>query len=1218
MKCPKCGTDNKEGRKFCRQCGASLLGCPNCGFENEPGDRFCGGCGEPLEEAAAVPTAQKPPETPAVKRGDLWGKLEGVVSKGVLNNILSEFEHHVGERRNVTIVMADISGYTTLAESLEPEEAREIVNVFFEHWVPIIYKYDAHVHKFVGDQVLALFGAPIALDDAPQRALRASLEMRESLGRINGDIEARFPRRLNEPLSAHIGVNSGIVVWGEMGPDRTIDVMGDAVNVAARLEHLSQAGEILVSDETVRVGGAGFEFASKGEQSLGGREQKVEVHQLVGIRGVSAPRREVELVGRDKEMGILWEVLEEVAGGERRIVGVVGEAGIGKSRLVGEFAEQAGEERATVLQAHCLSYGANMAYLPFAELVNRYFKIEEADGESVGLRKIEAQLGRLDCPREDVHSLGAMLGYRSSAAALQHLRADERRGAIFRAMGRLLSGLATQGPLIVLFDDVHWIDETSRDLLQLLLEQMKEKPVMFLLVFRSGFHHAWEAIEGYREVLLDRLGPEDSQRLLDSLLERYSLDGRVERQVLARSQGNPLCMVEIVRSIQEAGGSSLTDEELDGLLKKIPATLWDIIMTRVDRLEPRLKDIVRAASVIGRRFSERVLGGVVNMPQQELVRELGRLEEVELFRADSELQGEGWRFEHPLAQEVAYDSLVLADRRRLHVRVAEATERLLGEEGKRLECETLARHYYEGRVPEKAAEYNSLAAERGRENFAYPEALTFCQRALEMLEVMPASDRTREVRIRVLRTQGLVWQFQGKAQEAKPNFVAALRLSREMGNAPLFADAHFNLGYAEFSLGEMEKAKEYFAMALRLWEKLGTDEEVARSHVGVGTCLYFLGDHEGALRHFEESLNLQRQLGIPEDPSAVNNAGDIYMSMGDFDRAVEAYRRALELSRARGRDDKRGEAYATLNLAVALENQGDRRESLEPAQRALELAAQTGERFLEGLVNCELSHFLFHLGRYEEGLEHGEKALALAQEVGSQEYAGQARAFLARIWAELGEEEKALATLREVAQAAETSGMRRIVAVASWCAGEILGSFLNDWQASQAEYHKARLIFQRLRMKKEEAITALGCALAEGRLGEINKAEQEARSALEELEQMKAKDGIATALFALGQILEAKGDLEGAADSYARCREVAEAIEDPSITWKALVALSRVADRKGNERESAEYVRLARTLADSLLSHFHNSQLKEKFAAKLEARMGILAVEEKVGGSQSW
>jgi class 3 adenylate cyclase/tetratricopeptide (TPR) repeat protein len=1208
--------DNKEGRKFCRQCGASLLGCPKCGFVNEPGDMFCGDCGEPLQEAAS-PTAAAPTPTavapPAAGGGELWGRLQNVVSQRVINNILTEFKQHVGERRNVTIVMADISGYTTLSESFEPEEATEIVTVFFEHWVPIIYKYEAHVHKFVGDQILALFGAPIALEDAPQRALRACLEMRESLTQINQKVNQKFPRRLGDPLSAHIGVSTGIVAWGEVGPDRSIDVMGIPVNVAARLEHLSQAGEILISEDTARAGVAGFELASKGKVSLQGIGQDIEVFQLVGTQGISAPERAVRFVGRGKEMAVVKQVLDEVKQGNKRIIAVVGDAGIGKTRFVTEFVCQAEEDKATVLQAHCLSYGGNMAYLPFAGLIRRFMRIEDGDPEAGGLRKIEGQLGRLGCPREDVHSWGVMLGYQASSAALSHLRADERQGAIFRATLRFLSGLADQGPTVVFLDDVQWIDETSRELLELLLREMDGKPVMFVLAFRPDLHHSWGALQGYREIPLERLSDQDSEQLLDALLSRYSLDGRAKKQVLARSQGNPLCMVEIVRSLQEAGGASLSDEALENLLKKIPGTLWDIIMARIDVLEPGLKELVRAASVVGREIPKQVLADVLGLAQAELDKALARLNEVEILGPKSGLQ-ELWEFEHPLAQEVAYESLILADRRRLHVRVGEATERLYGDEAKRLKAEVLARHYYEGRQPDKAAEYNSLAAERGRENFAYPEALRFCERSLEMLETVPPSDKAREVRIRALRTQGLVWQFQGKAQEAKQNFIACLRLARETRNLKLLADAHYNVGHADFSLGEVETAKEYFTMALRLWRDLGVDDEVARSHVGIGTCLYFLGNHEGALEHFEESTNLLRELGIPEDPSAVNNAGDIYMSMGDFDRAVEAYQKALELSRARGREDKRGEAYASLNLAVALESQGDYVASLEPARRALALAEQMGERFLVSLVNCEMAHFLFHLGTYQEALQHGEKALLLAEEIGNQEYAWQAKAFLARIWAELGEEDKAVALLDDAAEGADRAGIRRILALASWVRAEILGPLLRDWQASAQHYHKARLIFQRLKTNKDEAIMALGCFGAQGRLGQFEKADLDCREVLDKLEKMGSKDGMVTALFTLAQVWEAAERPTTASDYYRRCWELAERIEDPSFCWKALVGLSRTVKAQGEEPESAEYHRLAERAAGSILANLRDPQLRQTFSSALEKRAGLVLAQTAAAG----
>jgi class 3 adenylate cyclase/tetratricopeptide (TPR) repeat protein len=774
MKCPKCLSENREGVKFCEDCGAKMeMLCPGCGASIPPGKKFCGECGHQL---------RKPAEIPAID----YSEPQSYTPKFLADKILTNRSTLEGERKLVTVLFADVANYTSMSEKLDPEEVHQIMDGCFKILMDEIHRYEGTINQFTGDGVMALFGAPVAHEDHAQRACHASLAIQEAVTAYG----QRIGKAHGQDFQMRIGLNSGQVIVGAIGDDLRMDytAVGDTSNLAARMESMAEPGSILVSDNTHKLVGYFFEFDPLGKIQIKGKDQPQEAHKLIRATDVatrieaSLVKGLTELVGRRPEMDILHTAWQKVKSGEGRVVDVVGEAGVGKSRLIYEFQQTIGKE-ATFLTGVCIQYGRSINFLPLIDVVKAAFGIKEGMSEQEVQQRIEETA---------TESLAAMIPFYLNLLSLKtedpkfnSLNPEGRKFGTFEAVKDLLVSLSEESPLIVFIEDIHWIDKISEDFFNFFTHSIHGCPIMMLTAYRPEAEPPWTKGAHYRQLGLQTLSAKSSVRLVRNILGDPKLDPNLEEKIVAKTGGNPFFVEEIVRELLERGDvlqkgdRYVSQKPIDQL--NIPSSVQGVLAARMDRLSEDLKQTMQVASVIGRDFAYKILRSIMQLGD-ELRGHLTNLVGVEVLYEKALYPELEYIFKHALTQEVAYDSLLKQRRREIHGRIARTIEELYAD---RLEqhYELLAHHWELSDSPDRSIEYLVLAGEKSNRNQAANATVDFYTRALKQLEkVGKVSDINLMMQIRAGLADSL--HSMGKIEEGFENYQEAMRLAEESEDQP--------------------------------------------------------------------------------------------------------------------------------------------------------------------------------------------------------------------------------------------------------------------------------------------------------------------------------------------------------------------------------------------------------------------------------------------------
>ncbi len=733
MKCPRCQEENPAGAKFCNGCGARLeLVCQACSQTNPAGSRFCNGCGKPLDSAAASVPAPK------------FGSLQTYTPKHLAKKILTSKSALEGERKQVTVLFADLKGSMELLADRDPEESRKLLSPVVEHMMEAVHRYEGTVNQVMGDGIMALFGAPLAHEDHAVRACYAALRMQNSVNLYSDEIQ----RSQGIPVMIRVGLNSGEVVVGSVGNDLKMDytAVGQTTHLAARMEQMAKPGSIMVSNDTHKLTLGFFQYTGLGPVQIKGVSEAVEAYELSGVGPfrtrleVAARRGLVRFVGRQPEMEQMRRALDLAKGSRGQIVGVMGEPGVGKSRLFYEFKilEQSG---CLVLQAFSVSHGKAYPYLPLIELLKDYFQIVPQDGEQTRREKVAGKVVVLDQTLEDtLPYLFFLLGISEPGSSLQQMDAQIRRQRTFEAIKRLLLRGSLNLPLLLVFEDLHWVDSETQAFLDFLSESVASARILFLVNYRPEYQHSWVRKTYYTQLRLDPLGPEDAEELLTALLGDGARLTSVRRLILEKTEGNPFFMEEVVQTLAEEkvllGEPGDYRMEMPASELQIPPTVQVTLAARIDRLGVKEKELLQTLAVIGRQFSLNLLKEVVDEPEEELYQLLSHLQGGEFVYEQPAFPEVEYVFKHALTQEVAYNSVLMERRRVLHERTAQAMERLYGD-GLEEHYSDLAHHYSSSGNTEKAVEYLKLAGQQAVQRSANAEAIRYLTTALELLKTLP-------------------------------------------------------------------------------------------------------------------------------------------------------------------------------------------------------------------------------------------------------------------------------------------------------------------------------------------------------------------------------------------------------------------------------------------------------------------------------------------------
>src|SRR5271170_5129548 len=792
MHCSKCGTESTGGRKFCATCGNPLSSrCPKCGAENAPKSAFCEDCGSALAGNAkptAPASAQTGSPTPSIRiRSEQPGVSPAME----------------GERKTVTALFADIKGSMELMEDLDPEEARAIVDPALKLMIDAAHRYAGYVVQSTGDGILALFGAPLAHEDHPQRALYAALRMQEDLKRHSDRVRAEG----GLPIQARIGVNTGEVVMRSIqtGAGQTeYTPIGHTTNLASRMQTAAPVGSIAVSEATRRLCEGYFILKPLGATKVKGVSEPVNVYEVTGLGPLrtrlqrSAGRGLTKFVGRQREMEALRHAADRAISGHGQIVAAMAEPGVGKSRLLFEFkaTSQAGW---MVLETFSISHGKASAYLPVLDLLHGYFKITGEDDQRTRREKVAGKIAILDRSLEDtVAYLYALLGIVEGEDPLMQMDAQIKKRRTFEAIKRLLLRESLNQPLMVIFEDLHWIDEQTQEFLNLLADSIGTAQILLLVNYRPEYSHHWNSKTYYTQLRLDPLGKESAEEMLSALVGASADVRPLKRLIIERTVGNPFFMEETVQVLLDDGALA-RDRGLTKLTKplaelKIPPTVQGILAARIDRLPPDAKDLLQALAVIGREFPLLLIRAVTGKSEDDLNQMLGNLQLAEFIYEQPAVGDVEYSFKHALTQEVAYNSVLVERRKQLHDRAGIVLESMFAAQlDDRLD--QLAHHYSRSANSEKAVEYLTRAGRQALTRSAFAEAQAQLQRGLEWIKKLPESPERDTLELELARTlaQVLLVTRGFSAPETRAAAERARELAEKGGNLALLVAQVFEI-----------------------------------------------------------------------------------------------------------------------------------------------------------------------------------------------------------------------------------------------------------------------------------------------------------------------------------------------------------------------------------------------------------------------------------------
>jgi len=779
VKCPSCQIEAPSDAEFCPDCGTSLLvPCPQCRTSNSAGNRFCKKCGHALGLARSA------------VEGERFAAPNAYTPQHLAEKILTSRAALQGERKLVTVLFVDVSGFTALSEKLDPEDVHGLMDRAFELMLGEVHRYEGTVNQFLGDGLMALFGAPIAHEDHPARAVHAALGIQHALGAYRDELSAR--RGIE--FRIRMGLNSGAVVVGKIGDNLRMDytAVGDTTNLAARLLALAEPGQILVSEDIVKAVGAYFALEPLGEVSVKGKALPVRPYRVEGTRGVRS-RLEAEsergltpLVGREHEQALLRDSFAEAQEGRGQAVFVYGEAGIGKSRLLLEFRRHAETMGARWILGRCVSYGHTIAHVPVLDLMRDLFGIKEGDGmETMGEKIADGVRSAGDGVTWTAPFLRSLFSLDPEDATVKAMIPAQRKGRTTEGVRDLLLAYATERPLVLVVEDLHWIDSHSEDILRLLLDGMAAGSLMVVLTYRPGYAQTFGERTYFTRITLRALPEAQTAAMVQRAL-RGDVPADACLLIARKAEGNPLFVEELAKSLVEDGALERVGEGYR-LVRPladahIPETIQGVIMARIDRLPEASKTALQIASVIGREFTARLVERVAAL-ECEARQALGELRTVELIYEKARSPELEYMFKHALTHDVAYESLLRQSRRELHHRTGRVIEELYADRLPEF-YETLAFHFTRGEAWPQAVDYLLKSALKARASFDYAEGRRLCAEATEILQ--------------------------------------------RRGGAPReLARAHEMLGDLESLLGRLDPANEAYEQALAL-----QDDEAGRRRLG--------------------------------------------------------------------------------------------------------------------------------------------------------------------------------------------------------------------------------------------------------------------------------------------------------------------------------------------------------------------------------------------------
>lgn len=1142
--CIRCGTMNFSGTEQCAACGVELSrGCPKCHALNLPSSHFCGTCGFPLEHE----------DVDAGADGELPVRRE---------------------RRKVSVLFVDIRGFTELSARMDTEEIYFLIDQALRRLASEVRRYGGTVDKFTGDGLMALFGAPEPLEQHALRAVGAAMSMQRVMQTYGEESQARH----NLDLRIRIGINSGEVVAGEIGADhfRAYTVIGDTVNLASRLEQAARPGHILVSDSVYRTTNGNIEYMPAEPLHLKGYEAPIQAYEVLRLkqkvgssRGI--PGLESPLIGRAREMYMLRSLLPAFEADQGCTAFVVADAGTGKSRLLSEFIDEASASRLQMrhITGICSDHTRGFPYSLFTDLFTRYFELPFGQSPERTRTQVKKKLRTLlpDTWQDILPFVNHLLSIGTTstddtARSLRSLTPEQVKQQIFRAVRTIFRAEAEERPLLMLLEDLHWVDDLSYELLQSLIYFIDDVPILICGTSRPDGADRLDELHK----LASRLSPETSvyielpslsnehmAELLAQLLDNPTLPAQLEQDIIEYSEGLPLYLEELLRALIEAdvivetdeGWTATTDRSLDAI--DVSQTLNEIVMARYSSLQPSLRNVAALSAVIGRyvpyQLLETSMGGSASPP---LLMQLERLEETRLMHRRESSPHLEYAFQNLITQRTIYDSLFSTDRQELHLQVGYALEELSSEPDERVEL--LAYHFQRSSEPERAFSYLIRAGEKAADRYANKEAVQFFRQAKEIAPQVSATD---EQMIAIESGLGDVLSLTGEYDAARDAYTRALTFTQAKTHrdVPTIASLFRRLASTHLRQGNYGKALDILQNSLEMLETRQLDgrgeAEAARIYSEIGWVYFRYGELPDAQNWLEKGLELAGNGAVENDSISagiLNRLGGIAFQRGEFEDAIAYTREALRIRDDLGQLNEL--ARTSANLAVLQSKRGEWDEATELYNQVCSSYEQVGD--LEGLSLALVNLGTLHTfrGNHEEAAETLYRSRDLAQKLSSPFVSAMAEQAYARFYLareETAPAQQALERSSELAVSANLPPAFRVINL----------SLLGEVYARNQDMES------------------------------LHNTVEEARSIVEEYDAIGSDVAFYHRL--MGMDARLRGELEDAGHALTRSRELFA--DDPFEQARTVVQLALTARDQGNHEEYEQYLADAIDIFSNLGAH---------------------------------
>lgn len=1230
MVCPNCQHSNKETARFCENCGTPLASvCPNCGQPVTPNQKFCANCGYNLTQVGSQPEAaskqslggslpspvtrdQSPVsgrqssifdlQSPASEDPTLT-RLKRLVPKEFAERLLKSQQGKIErERRIVTILFCDVKGSTALGEERDPEDIMEVMNGAFDILIEPVYRYEGTLARLMGDAILAFFGAPIAHEDDPERAVLAALAIQE---RMVGYANELKRTRGIENFSVRVGINTGLVVVGEVGSDLRVEytAMGDAINLASRLENAAHPGTIVISENTARLVRHSLELESLGSLTLKGKAEPVPAYRVLGRKATPESARglvglDSPLVGRVRERAALENALDQLQAGDGSVVSLIGEAGLGKSRLLAEvqksrIANRVSQfdkaESATIsdlpyairwLEGRSLSYETNTPYAPFVDLLSRLFEFQPQDTDIERYERIHSRMnewmpGRAD---ETAPFIAMLMGIELLGEALERVRYMEPpmlHGAIVMNALALFGTLAAKQPTVLVFEDVHWADISSLELIKTLLPLPRHAPLTIILLMRPNKNDpAWQLHEmalaqlgsTYTPLELQPLDEREARTLVANLLHIEDLPESVRALILKKSEGNPFFVEEVIRSLLDqklvvrSDGHWRAEKEITKI--DIPDTLTGVITARLDRLDEDARRTAQTAAVVGREFEYDILAEISDTPDV-VAPSLAILQQRELVRSKSAQTFHSYLFKHALTQETAENTLLKSKRTLLHKRVAETLEHVAPGA-----INDIARHFKEGGELARALPYYIAAGGRALQSFAVPEAVEAFTQAVE---VAKAGDNTALAR-RAFEGLANALAFSSRLDDALKLYQQMFDWGQAHNDGAMAVSALNKTAWllgmrkGEFA-GAEAKIKEAEELAKQVRDKAGLSEAYTMR------CMVCMSqaDFDGTVYYMQESVNIGRELQSQEQTVfGLTHIASAQMSMADFTASYRTGQEAMPLALEIG--DRLHEADLLVDsFGYYYLTQGEIDRAIESLSQGVEMAVK-----INGVITIVGGGYALGL----LALERGEFERARREFERARQYAEPLREHMTMMYicalAPLGGVDIEISPmLAERGHAAREETLALLDTPTGPPGGGSAYPDLGFAELRVGNLEHARELFtkglqvpslMRVLMRPR---SLCGMALVESARGNRAEAEKYVREARELVEGRPMKNLFPQVALTEAHIAATFGDYSRALQDYARAEFYASQMNFRSSLWRAQAGAARMLVRLGRTQEAA-------------------------------------------------